>query len=404
MIKFANISRKAKLLFLVGFFVFANAYIGNQESQAEDDAEEIQESIDKTQKKIDSVQKDLQQNQSELQTTQSQINTTSSLINKTETEISRKETEIKNMEQRIKLDQSILSDYLRELYWNEEMDILLPLAIMSDGWQKTILQSDSLITTKDKVLSLIGKIEETKNDLEGKKGELLEKKEDHEELLAKKQSEKNEIAQDIKEAQATMGELNEKIDKMRGELSELLGSSVSAKDIREAVSIASSATGVRKNFLFGMLSVESSLGKYTGGCTYKESRMSGTRAEYFKSICKSLGYDYKKKKVSCPPKSYSGTGGAMGVAQFMPDTWMGYKSSIASKTGHNPPDPWSLTDGVMAMALKLAKVSGVTSHKKSAECNAAKLYLSGTTSSKYNWYCDRVFYWASEDNYKKLLN
>ena len=88
----------------------------------------------------------------------------------------------------------------------------------------------------------------------------------------------------------------------------------------------------------------------------------------------------------------------MGVAQFMSDTWVGYKSSISSKTGHNPPDPWNLTDGVMAMGLKLAR--GGASSKK-GECNAAKLYLSGTTNSKYNWYCEKVLYWA--DNYEAKL-
>jgi hypothetical protein len=135
--------------------------------------------------------------------------------------------------------------------------------------------------------------------------------------------------------------------------------------------------------------------------------MSGTRATIFKSICKELDYNYEKQKVSCPPSGYKGTGGAMGVAQFMPDTWSGYKSSIAGVTGHNPPDPWSLTDGVTAMALKLAKVSGVTEHKKSAEAKAYCIYLAGG-----NWaaYCDskgvdygaKVLYWA--DNYEQKLN
>ena len=54
----------------------------------------------------------------------------------------------------------------------------------------------------------------------------------------------------------------------------------------------------------------------------------------------------------------------MGAAQFMSDTWgdpyckknkntCGYADSIASATGHYFPDPWDLTDGVVAMALKL---------------------------------------------------
>ena len=55
----------------------------------------------------------------------------------------------------------------------------------------------------------------------------------------------------------------------------------------------------------------------------------------------------------------------------------------------------------VAMALKLAKVPGVTKHKESAECDAAKLYLSGTTSSSYDWYCDKVLYWA--DHYEDRL-
>lgn len=67
-----------------------------------------------------------------------------------------------------------------------------------------------------------------------------------------------------------------------------------------------------------------------------------TRRATFKNICDALDYNYKKQKVSCNPSGYAGTGGAMGVAQFMPDTWNGYKSQVASKTGHNPPDPWTL--------------------------------------------------------------
>jgi len=95
------------------------------------------------------------------------------------------------------------------------------------------------------------------------------------------------------------------------------------------------------------------------------------------------------------------------VAQFMPDTWRAYENRIVSVLGHNPPDPWSLTDGVVAMALKLTQVSGVTDHKKSAEAKAYCVYLAGG-----NWaaYCDnkgvnygaKVLYWA--DNYEKLMN
>ena len=161
--------------------------------------------------------------------------------------------------------------------------------------------------------------------------------------------------------------------------------------------------------------METNLGANVGGCTYaqvesgaeanyKKGKLSKrawttfqNRREIFKDICESLDYNYKKQKVSCNPSGYAGTGGAMGVAQFMPDTWNGYKSQVASKTGHNPPDPWNLTDGVMAMALKLAKTPGVTSGSKSAMKSAACSYL-GTC---YAPYINGILYWA--DNYKSLL-
>ena len=88
----------------------------------------------------------------------------------------------------------------------------------------------------------------------------------------------------------------------------------------------------------------------------------------------------------------------MGVAQFMPDTWNAYKSSVTEKTGHHPPSPWNLTDGVMAMALKLSRTPGVTEGKKTAYKTAACAYL-GTC---YKPYIDGILYWA--DHYKQLLS
>jgi hypothetical protein len=213
-----------------------------------------------------------------------------------------------------------------------------------------------------------------------------------------------------------LSELKAKIAQIERELSSLLGDSYDTDDILEAAEFASNVTGVRKDFLLGMLVVESDLGRYTGGCTYEEVKdgakdayksgrlsqgsydLMKERKEIFEDIVDELGYDEDEVKVSCNPSSYVGTGGAMGVAQFMADTWMGYKNSIADHTGHNPPDPWSLADGVTAMALKLDKVPGVDDHDEDKECYAAKLYL-GSTSA--DWYCDRIFYWA--DNYEDKL-
>ena len=96
-------------------------------------------------------------------------------------------------------------------------------------------------------------------------------------------------------------------------------------------------------------------------------------------------------KVSCP-LSY-GIGGAMGVAQFMPTTWVGYKSKISSITGNSPADPWDLEDGIIGMALKL-KAAGAGS--KSGEYKAAAIYYCGSRLERAvcKNYANSVVSWA----------
>ncbi|MDZ4384808.1 MAG: lytic murein transglycosylase [Candidatus Moranbacteria bacterium] len=191
------------------------------------------------------------------------------------------------------------------------------------------------------------------------------------------------------------------------------------KEIEKAAEFASEKTGVRKDFLMGMLTVESDLGRNTGKCTYAEVAMEAEEAhrrgrlgaaawrtfqerqKIIKRLAGDLGYDTDRLKVSCNPGNYAGTGGALGVPQFMPDIWMHYKDEIAEIVGKDNPDPWNAKDGVVAMALLLADTPGVTEHNYYAERNSAKMYLSGTTSGAYEWYANQAVYWSR--NYAKLL-
>jgi len=86
----------------------------------------------------------------------------------------------------------------------------------------------------------------------------------------------------------------------------------------------------------------------------------------------------------------------MGVSQFMSDVWKGYESQITSNTGHKKPDPWNITDGVMAMAIKLRK-AGATSDSSSTIKKASINYL-GTFNNNYY---SGIVYWAK--NYKNLF-
>lgn len=401
--------------------------------QAADDAEDIQKDISSIEKKLkaaeakqDSLEKELSSISSSLSVTQRAIVAAEIKIRQAENEIIRKKTEIEFLEEQAGKQKYLLSGLLQDLFLEE--DLPLPRVLLaSQDFTSYLNQPERLLTVQEKIAGLLETLQDTKSQTESERVKLELAKADHQDLLQEKVEEKQELsaakqetASDLAEQNATISDLQKKLSKLKDNLSDLLGSSYDAKDVEDAASFASKKTGVRKDFIMGMLVVESDLGRYTGGCTYEEvekgaearykaKKLSKTswatfqrRREIFKDIADELGKNYKKLKVSCNPAGYTGTGGAMGVPQFMPDTWLGYKKSIASATGHNPPNPWNLTDGVMAMALKLAKVPGVTSGNKTAEKNASKIYLSGTTSSKYNWYADKVQYWAS--NYERLLD
>ena len=92
--------------------------------------------------------------------------------------------------------------------------------------------------------------------------------------------------------------------------------------------------------------------------------------------------------------SQLGWGGAMGPAQFIPSTWMGYKDKVAALTGKNPPNPWDIRDAFAAAAIKLT--SGGADGSYQGNWNAAMRYFSGSTNVKYRFYGDNVMATAAK--------
>jgi peptidoglycan hydrolase CwlO-like protein len=403
---YGKIFKKIILIMAIFWLIFFDVKSFREKVFAADDASDIKEDIEKVEDKKDKVEKELSTSQMLLQKKNAELGTTKTLLQRTQTEIVKKELEVKNLNERIKLNQEMLKNYIQEAYYSDQ-DPLMGLLLGEAQFEGMSGEFDQFLNVKERIMLSLNEIRLAKEDVSKTKEELDAKKEDHEQLMNIQQGQQMEIKTDINQAQATLSELNAKINKLKSELTSLLSSSVSFKNVTDAATFAAKVTGIRKDYLLGVLVVESNLGRYTGGCTADKSKMSSYRLGIFKTICSELDYDWKKRKVSCPPSGYKGSGGAMGVAQFMADTWSGYKSSIASVTGHNPPDPWNLTDGVVAMALKLTKVDGVKQHKKSAEAKAYCVYLAGG-----NWgsYCDskgvnygeKVLYWA--DNYERVMD
>lgn len=364
--------QKIFFMILVTVFMLTGSFCCFHYSIASDTASNIQEDINKYNKKLQVAQQELAGLQSQLYKNQTKINAIKNLISQITSDIFRKEAELKDLNNQAVVNKNMLSEYIRQIYFVDQEDPLVLLAISKKNLSDFSANFDGIIGVKAKIIASLETINNTKDQVEQAKIDLANLQKSNAQALSSQQVQQAVITNNVEDTQATIEELQAKLNKLRSTLSSFLGESYTMDDVISAVKSAEKKTGVRKEFLFAMLDKETDLGRFTGGCNYKKSKMGSANEKIFKSVCDELGYDYNKMKVSCP-LSY-GIGGAMGVAQFMPTTWVGYKSKISAVTGNSPADPWNLKDGIMGMALKL-KAAGAGS--KSGEYKAAATYYCG---------------------------
>jgi peptidoglycan hydrolase CwlO-like protein len=394
---------------------------------AQDSTSEIESDISKLNKKLKAAEaekaalaNELNRINSSLTEAQKAIAAAKTRIAAATTDIERKQAEIDLIQERVEGNRIILGGLVREMQ-AESSEPLFSAVLSGEDVTRSLNDPDRLQSIGERMNGIMADIRSSQEQTVQEQQDLERMKQAHEAALGDKLEEKQSLASDQQETQADLAEqskivarLEKEIKELQSDLSKLTGKSYNAKDIREAVEFASNGTGVPEGVLYGFLKMETNLGANTGQCTYAEvekvavarykkygSKYKASiallykRKEIFYGIVDDLGYS-KDKKVSCSPSGYIGQGGAMGVSQFMSDVWKGYESQISSKTGNKKPDPWGLTDGVMAMALKLKK-AGATSSKESAIKSASISYLGGFNANYYNG----IVYWSK--NYKLLF-
>ena len=370
------------------------------------EAKDLSKKIQKLEKQKDGLTKNLQTINGNLSATQSAIQTTQSHIQNAQETISRKEAEINRLEDLLEEQRGTLREVL-QLSYDVSQTPIAEVVFHEEGVSQLLDGSEEVMTIQDQVKTLVEDSMETKEKIETERQSVVGLKQEKEKLLASQNNQKQTLLEvrqdtqeDIEDKQETIEELQKKLAELQSDITSLTGKSYNAKDIRDAIEYASDKTGVPAKVLYGFLKVETNLGANTGQCTYDQVEKDAIKIWYgtsskwkasrdllkkrrslFNGLVDKLGYD-KNKKVSCTPRSYRGQGGAMGVSQFMADVWMGYASSVSSKTGHGTPDPWNLTDGVMAMAIKL-KNAGVTSTSSSAIKKGVSSYLGILSTSYY---------------------
>lgn len=271
-----------------------------------------------------------------------------------------------------------------------------------DGLRDVFLLQQKMKENVDILRSLVDQLSEKKVQLEEREDEqaqLLALQEQQHEETKQKEIEKENLLKQTKSETKRLKNLVElsksTIESLKNDMYALGKLGVTITDAISLGKLVASRVEVRASFLLALLEVESRLGLNVGKGTYKTD-MNPNQHETFLVLTAKLGMDPDTTPVSKKP-SY-GWGGAMGPAQFLPKTWMGYEARVASLTGHNPPSPWNLEDAFMAAGIKLSN-DGASAKTREGELRAAKVYLSGNprcTKAICNSYSNLVLDKADE--------
>ncbi len=322
---------------------------------------------------------------------------------------------ISDAELKLERYQKQLTTLLLTLNTNEQTPLMV-VFFSRDGMSAFFddLQNYNRITNEIKDLTRLAK--NTKATLEQKKAELANQQDDAKQLLSINLAAEHSLTDHLHEQtqllqntkgqeanyQTALADTKKRAAEIRSRLYELFGTTKQI-NFGDAVKIAqwvSGQTGVRTAFLLAILTQETSLGKNVGTCnragdppekSWRVVMKPDRDQEPFQTITSELGMNIDTTPISCPLKDKNGNqygwGGAMGPAQFIPSTWMGYRTKVAAITGKTA-NPWDIRDAFIAAAIKL-KSDGANG-TDDGDWKAAMRYFSGSTNVKYRFYGDSV--------------
>lgn len=430
-------TRKLFLLFLlIPFFVngaTTEEFIRSKNEQIEEltrQIEQYQQEIEERQKQGRTLSGEIGILNKKIAQIQAEIRSLSLAIEKASGEIVQTTGQIKEAEEKIVKHRSALGSALRLLDQTEQEN-LIEIILKNENFSDFFGNLTQIQNTQENLRTAITGIKELKTGLEEKEERLYDQKKELENLkgiqeIGKKsvqqvQAEKNNLLKVTKGEESRFQDLIKKsktdIEKIRAQITYLQQNGVSAEDAVKFAQLAAIAVGIRPAFLLGLLETESRLGQNVGTGNWKDDmyecyirlgtkyypnrktyylNRAETEKNAFFAVIGKLGLNPDMVKISREP-SY-GCGGAMGPAQFIPSTWLGYEDEVARITGHNPPNPWNVEDSFTASAIKLAR-AGATAQTRAGESTAARAYISGNsrcTSGTCNSYANAVLRKAGE--------
>src|SRR3989338_2426769 len=428
-VKFKSFQKILQFLIVNFTFTFLILNLGvAANASVQDDIANRQKQIEEIQRQIDEYQKQIEQTQSTSKTLAGAINGLTSKIgqltleikslalsiNQTISAIGVAEDKISEANDKIIKHRGALAQYLKAIYESDQKsltEVLLNNANLSDFFTDI----DNIRKNQDNLQLVIGDIKSLKQDVEEQQSELEDKKTELERAKRLQEIEKRSIdstkaaqaklLKDTKGQESKYQELVKKsqkdIEAIRAQIGYLIQNGVSAEEAVKYGQLAAIGAGIRPAFLIAELEQESALGANVGKCYIVDATSGATRRVtngqiykkgihptrdlgLFLKITEELGKDPFQTPISCG----SSWGGAMGPAQFISSTWIGYREEVTRLTSHNPANPWSIEDAFVAAASKLAR-DGADSKTRSGEIAASKRYYCGnamnTKSSCINY-------------------
>ncbi len=401
-----------------------------QNVQSSQETQQLQQQLQAIQSQIDDLQQQLKTVQGQKNTLANKIkqlqNQQAALnlqIHQTNLQISDLDGRIEQAKSDISANEAVqrqlqeqIGGFLRLIQQRDQNPLLYSLMTES-SWSRTL---DDIETYKQISNSLQGVLEQARTvreQLAEQQAGYQIQQEDAQNLLAVKVLQQTELGGSISDQsvllqqtkgkesdyQITLSDTQKRAAEIRNRIYQLLGVT-SNITFGQAVQIAqdvSSMTGIEAAFLLAILTQESNLGQNVGTCnrpgdppekSWKVVMKPDRDQQPFLQITSELGMDPDVTPVSCPMKDSKGNqvgwGGAMGPAQFIPSTWIGYKDKVSQITGSSPANPWDIRDAFVAAAI-LLKANGADNTDQ-GEWNAAMRYFSGSTNTKYRFYGDNV--------------
>lgn len=413
---------------LIGTFSSALAQTSPAQPLTADQKTQLQQQLQDIENQINQYQQELSQIQGQKNTLQNKVNqlkkqqaSLSLRIKATTLQLADIANQMSvtqtNIDQNTAKGQDLKNQMAKviKLVYQEDNDSLLYILLSQDNLSDVLSELENSSQISQSLHAIITRIEENNNLLADEKQSLENQQSDANNLLSIQSLQKQQLISSTGEQnsllaetkgkesdyQAVLSDTQKQAAQIRARLYPLLETNTQI-NFGEAVQIAqwaSGFTGVRAAFLLAILTQESNLGKNVGTCnrpgdppekSYKVIMKPDRDIPPFLQITADLGLDPATTPVSCPMRNKNGSrlgwGGAMGPAQFIPSTWMGYIDQVTALTG-KASNPWDIRDAFLAAAIKLKAGGGAT---VAGEWAAAMRYFSGGTNSKYRFYGDNV--------------